>query len=215
MTHTVDLDTETTGLEHRDAHMWEIALIVENHPDPTFDGEHHVMFPDVPLRHATPEALRVGGFFERASALRGRGLVAAWLTPYPRYTVTQETVGSQRLHNVAHGDTAAFIAAAVAGATVAGCRPEFDKPFIEDYLLTYGQVWAARHHTIDVAQVTYGRLGMTTADLPYRSDDLAAAFGVPAPSGDERHTALGDARWARRWRERLDEQARWSEVVEA
>lgn len=34
---------------------------------------------------------------------------------------------------------------------------------------------------------------------PWRSDDLSRTCGVEPPSDDERHTALGDARWALRW----------------
>ena len=32
-----------------------------------------------------------------------------------------------------------------------------------------------------------------------RSDDLSRACGVEPPTEDERHTALGDARWVKRW----------------
>lgn len=32
-----------------------------------------------------------------------------------------------------------------------------------------------------------------------RSDDLSRACGVEPPAEDERHTALGDARWVKRW----------------
>ncbi|MGN0126047.1 MAG: hypothetical protein ACI38R_22625 [Rhodococcus sp. (in: high G+C Gram-positive bacteria)] len=34
---------------------------------------------------------------------------------------------------------------------------------------------------------------------PWRSDDLSRACGVEPPTEDERHTALGDARWVKRW----------------
>ncbi|BDB62383.1 hypothetical protein [Rhodococcus sp. RDE2] len=34
---------------------------------------------------------------------------------------------------------------------------------------------------------------------PWRSDDLSRACGVEPPTKDERHTALGDARWVKRW----------------
>lgn len=34
---------------------------------------------------------------------------------------------------------------------------------------------------------------------PWRSDDLSRACGVEPPSDEDRHTALGDARWAMRW----------------
>lgn len=34
---------------------------------------------------------------------------------------------------------------------------------------------------------------------PWRSDDLSRACGVEPPAPEERHTALGDARWVKRW----------------
>ncbi len=34
---------------------------------------------------------------------------------------------------------------------------------------------------------------------PWRSDELSRACGVEPPNEEERHTALGDARWVKRW----------------
>ena len=34
---------------------------------------------------------------------------------------------------------------------------------------------------------------------PWKSDDLSRACGVTPPEGDDRHTALGDARWVMAW----------------
>lgn len=34
---------------------------------------------------------------------------------------------------------------------------------------------------------------------PWRSDDLSRLCGVEPPTKEERHTALGDARWVKRW----------------
>ena len=39
--------------------------------------------------------------------------------------------------------------------------------------------------------------GLLSADC--RSDDLSRACGVEPPAPEERHTALGDARWVKRW----------------
>lgn len=40
-------------------------------------------------------------------------------------------------------------------------------------------------------------VGSSYRSLPWRSDDLSSALGVMV-SDEDRHTALGDARWARR-----------------
>jgi hypothetical protein len=55
------------------------------------------------------------------------------------------------------------------------------------------------YHLIDVEAVMVGahvaRFGAPPA-LPWDSDELSRSVGVEPPSGDDRHTALGDARWA-------------------
>ncbi|MCK8670968.1 hypothetical protein M1M07_07535 [Rhodococcus sp. HM1] len=40
---------------------------------------------------------------------------------------------------------------------------------------------------------------------PYRSDDLSRACGVEPPAPEERHTALGDASWVKRWYDHITE----------
>jgi hypothetical protein len=48
----------------------------------------------------------------------------------------------------------------------------------------------------EIAGLTPGQLA-TLGDLPWDSEFLSSALGVPVPSGEDRHTAIGDARWAR------------------
>jgi hypothetical protein len=59
------------------------------------------------------------------------------------------------------------------------------------------------YHLIDVEALAVGYLaGRGSADLfhpsalPWKSDDLSAALGITVRDED-RHTALGDAKWAR------------------
>ncbi len=219
MTHLVTLDTETTHLNWRKGHMWELALIVEGHPNPILDGEWLFTFPTVSLKGAEPYALTVGRFYQRIRGFSARakedpgyGRAAHIAAPSAEAAAAYLRPSRQGVPPIARkmwftpATASLVIVGLLDGATVVGCRPEFDKPFIEKYLRKHSPFqWSAHYHTIDVAQVTFGRLGRTTADLPYRSDDLAAELGVEPPTREERHTAMGDARWVRRWLWRLDE----------
>ena len=66
-------------------------------------------------------------------------------------------------------------------------RWSVDRPPSTRMLLT----WEKGDHT-----------GMGDLSLPWKSDDLSAAIGITPPDKD-RHTALGDARWAKTIYERI------------
>lgn len=208
MTHTVTLDSETTNLDPSVGHWWELAFIVEDHPlGVQYDGEWDLIRPHVPLAGADPMALRIGRFYERCTPLRllpnssfgdlhvqvPETVLAHWREiDGPRVTAVDPWYTSSSM--------AYTVAVMLAGAVVVGNRPEFDLPFISKWLAEHGHHLAADYHTIDVAQVSLGRVDPSVlARRKYRSDDLAALLDVPPPSPEERHTALGDARWARRW----------------
>lgn len=57
--------------------------------------------------------------------------------------------------------------------------------------------------TLPDAEVQVGGFDPAILTPPWRSDDLARAGGVEPPSEEDRHTALGDARWAMRWYDTL------------
>jgi hypothetical protein len=62
------------------------------------------------------------------------------------------------------------------------------------------------YHLIDVENLAVGYLagvGVATRQVgapkpPWDSEELSRLVGVEPPSEEERHTALGDARWAMR-----------------
>lgn len=84
------------------------------------------------------------------------------------------------------------VARATAGAHLVGAVPSFDAAFLAPFLRAHHQCPAWHYHLVDVEALAAGRLGMAP---PWRSDELAEALGVGTP--EDRHTALGDARWAR------------------
>lgn len=74
--------------------------------------------------------------------------------------------------------------------------PSFDDAFLKRFMLANGQARSTWHyHLIDVETLIAGKLGIRP---PWKSDELSKAIGVEPPNDDERHTAIGDARWVKR-----------------
>lgn len=216
MTHTVTLDSETTHLDPAVGHWWELALIAEDHPlGAMYDGEWVLTRPFITLDGADPGALRIAGFYARCAPLRlntcGLGgdihvrgpaaFTTEWVDSRPNNDERAEALAKAQANGewVDERNMAYVVATVLAGAVIVGCRPEFDLPFISKWLAEHGHHLAADYHTIDVAQATLGRFPHILRNRKYRSDDLAALMDVEPPPPTERHTALGDARWARRW----------------
>ncbi len=95
------------------------------------------------------------------------------------------------------------------GAHLVGAVPNFDADVLGTRMRANGICPSWHYHLIDVEALMVGWIyggvgsgrdtGLPTeilARLPWKSDDLAHAVGVEIREQD-RHTALGDARWAR------------------
>jgi hypothetical protein len=89
---------------------------------------------------------------------------------------------------------------------VVGAVPNFDTERLARLLLRLDLVPGWHYHLIDVENLAVGYLagrasmgdldaGLAMPDLPWDSDVLSRACGVEPPTKD-RHTAMGDARWA-------------------
>lgn len=83
---------------------------------------------------------------------------------------------------------------------VVGAVPNFDTERIAILLGRFGLGPGWHYHLIDVENLAVGFLAGrgTPVAPPWNSDDLTAALGLPPVPEDERHTAMGDARWAMR-----------------
>jgi hypothetical protein len=188
------VDTETTGV-HPGRVPWEIAII-RREPD----GEESMwvgQVDDPDLSNADPFGLKVGGFYERHWQYGNKGS-----TPL-----------------VASEETAArIVEEATRGAHIVGVVPNFDTETLDAMLRRHRLIPAWHYHLIDVEALAVGYLHgritearmhvgdevpmdrwTTALPLPWRSDDLSRACGVEPPSEEDRHTALGDALWAKRW----------------
>lgn len=201
----IAVDTETSHLDPLAGGVpWDIAIVEA-------DGTEHVWtFPltETQLALADPESLAIGGYYDRVAAL------------YPL---------DARLHGAAvareQRASAIEIVELLRGAIIVGVNPPFDVWHLRLWIRSIGveDPWSDPDRTrqphyrpVPIDAVSYGTVvEFGTGDLrelaahhdldphdlalPWRSDAVAKIAGVTPPSEDERHTALGDARWVHRW----------------
>lgn len=196
------VDVESTGLDPERNEVWEVALILRQAVDggqPT-ETEYVWQLP-VDLGRADSVALTIGHFYER------------------RLQSTYDAnVGNRRDERIwPRCFFADEFAALTHGAHMVGAVPSFDDAFLKRLLRANGACPGWHYHLIDVealaaaslitAFATCQAVGNPDADgptqeeallafPPWRSNDLSLAVGVD-PEHYERHTALGDARWAK------------------
>lgn len=192
----VFLDTETDGV-HPGRKVWEVAMIRRDEK-----GERAIsFFVDLDLSTADPFGLKVGGYYERH--------------PFGRYLagVDEEPGDPWDASNAWHPELAAReVARWTHGAHVVGAVPNFDTETLAPVLRQHGLTSAWHFHLVDVEAMAIGYLAAVKAlnplaidpefdptALPWKSDELSRACGVEPPTEEERHTAMGDARWAMRW----------------
>lgn len=203
----VALDTETTSLvppfHPQGRQTWEVGGIRR---DP--DGAHTAFLFHLPvdLTHANPEALRIGGYYERSpheghhtrtrdheKAVKALGLdrsiyyrVDAGIDPYYREFFLDRLWGYLN------------------GATVVGSNPGFDTTNVSHILTKAGmpghliQPW--HYKPYNIAEQGAAVLGQPGTGMSTK--DLSREFGIERPV---EHTALADAVWALNMRDAIEE----------
>lgn len=200
----VFLDTETDGL-HPKRQAWEIAMIRRDfHSAGSWTETTAHMFVDIDLDQADPYALKVGGFYDRhpmgqwLSSLPSAEPDDVWPPRALREELEVPSVAAKTVARLTHG------------AQIVGVVPNFDAELLERLLREHGDAPAWDYHLIDVRAMALGwclAAGQNGAipdpsmflDPSMSSDKLAERCGVVPATEAERHTALGDARWAMRW----------------
>lgn len=137
------------------------------------EGEEHVYrLKPQRLQHAEPTALRITRLYER--------IAAAGATSF--FTHTAQTAAWD-------------IAKLTANRHLAGAVPEFDAIRLEKFLRAQGYAPAWHYQTIDVEVYAAGLLGLYP---PFSSSEISAKLLINSDDPQfEKHTALGDARWAK------------------
>jgi len=176
------IDCETVTLEPGPDVIWEVAVLTRG----AAGQDHEWLFQLAPnMAKAQDKALDVGRFMQRFKVPPDIEAIA-W-SPVNRRTPSALTRDA----------AARTLATLLEGRHVVGACPWFDTERLGLLLRAHGLTPTWHHHLVDVEALTVGWLvgHGRPVELPYRSDELALALGVPPPAG--RHTALGDARWAR------------------
>jgi DNA polymerase III epsilon subunit-like protein len=186
------IDTETTSLRH-DRRAWEIGIIAR---DGGKDIEHSWLIEadDLDLGNADVMSLKIGRFYDR----------------HPQYRLDREP---ELTDCEDEGEALRHIEAITRGAHLVGAVVSFDADVLGQRMRAHGICPSWHYHLVDVEALAVGFLAGSpaygaspagskqreTRDLiapPWKSDDLSAALGITVTE-DERHTALGDAKWAR------------------
>lgn len=189
MTRIAFVDTETTGLS-LDDDIWEFAAIVREEDGTEHD---HQLF----IQHDT---------------VRCWDLPESFLADHRARFPTSPT--TEWHPDVWSREAAAEEIAGLLGAKthIVGAVPNFDTERLALLLRRFGLTPGWHYHLIDVENLAVGYLWgqhgwrpesqQTKRDvrelvsLPWNSNDLSSLVGVD-PEQFDRHTALGDAKWAR------------------
>lgn len=167
------VDTETLGLDPDRHEVWKIAVII---PDGPHAGEHswHIKVTNDQLAAAEEIALEINGFTNRYG----------------------------RLPTVTPRESAERFAELVKGRHLVGAVPSFDEERLRRmHNLHLGRPhrYPWKYHLIDIESMMLGYLAGRGIDapVPWRSEELSRLVDVSPPTGADRHSALGDARWVR------------------
>ena len=196
MTRLCFIDTETTSLRP-DRRAWEVGLIVREPGVADVEHQWFVHDSDLDLGNADVMSLRIGRFYDRHPQY------AADRTPIHGVNIYSERVALTEIDQLTRG------------AHLVGAVVSFDADVLGQRMRANGICPSWHYHLIDVEALAVGCLagrgwpldhwgdpeGETARmfdprALPWKSDDLSAALGVTV-SEEDRHTALGDAKWCR------------------
>lgn len=191
MTRIVFIDTETTSLRP-DRRAWEVGLIVREPGKPDAEHQWFIHTEDLDLGNADLMSLNIGRFHRRHPSPAGMA-----------GTVQHEAYVLQRVWTLTRG------------AHLVGAVPNFDTEVLGARMRANGICPSWHYHLVDVEPLAASWLAAYAAQLelggaldsrvrelrsiaapPWNSDELSRAVGIE-PDEDGRHTALGDARWAR------------------
>ncbi len=212
----VCIDTETFGLRRNTQPIWEVAAIWPDggqnlwQLDWSHRGEQPELLQDI-LADAHPFALEMNGYLGRFGVDPKLDDVS-----YRVCTPFEFLAQFSMQLKVVEADMGAKV-------HLAGAVVSFDEERIRELYDVHTSTpegedidYPWHYHLIDVESMLldrYAQLSQTlhgdvlTDDMPltfpYKAVDLAEKFGIEVTPDEERHTALGDARWVKRVLEAL------------
>lgn len=189
------IDTETTGL-HPGRRAWEVAII-RREPNAT-ERTLHVFVEDVDLSEADLYGLKVGRFHDRHPAYNGNIASTLDTDPFDPWAAQGPMPPGALLCDESR--VAQLVERLTRGAHLVGAVPNFDAEVLADMLRRNWRTPAWHYHLIDVETLAVGSLAAQgfSIPMPWSSDALSDLLAVVPASDEDRHTALGDARWAMR-----------------
>lgn len=183
------IDTETLGLDPDRHAIWEVGMVLYDTDQRCImlELEEQIWLTEEEIAAGDPVGMEIGGFNTRYDPDLA----------LPRDDVMSEVIGLT-----------------AGGVHLAGAVPSFDEERLRRLALSLDLEPGWHYHLIDVENIAIGyllaaRKSWTTYEdwtwpLPWKSDPLLERLGVSI-SEEDRHTALGDARWAMRVYEKLTE----------
>ncbi len=210
MTKICFIDTETTSLRP-DRRAWEVGLIVRRIAAPDHEIQLFIRAEDLDLGNADLMSLNIGRYYERHPQGCGNGTIQAGARLVSEADALAEveflTRGAHLVGAVPNFD------ADVLGQRMRanGICPSWHYHLICVENLAVGWLNGRRARQNEIVDgyplendgkeapglVRWNSPGPWDVPLPWKSDDLSAALGIKV-SDEDRHTALGDARWAMR-----------------
>ena len=163
----VFVDIETTGLDVDRHEIWEVGVILERNV-----GWERRWFLPVDLGKADPEALRIGGFYDRHP----------WASNGHTHTVSSLTSFAKEFEELTRG------------ATLVGANVRFDEAFLSKLLKANGACPGWHYRLLDVEAYAAGALGLPD---PLGLHSTAKNLGIDPDSFGDTHTALVDAALAK------------------
>lgn len=202
----VCIDTETFGLRRNTQPIWEVAAIWPDggqnlwQLDWSHRGEEPELLQDI-LADAHPFALEMNGYLGRFGVDPKLDDVS-----YRVCTPFEFIIQFSMQLKVVESDFGAK-------AHLAGAVVSFDEERIRELYDVHTNTpegedinYPWHYHLIDVESMLldrYATLEGKVPSIPYKAIQLAEAFDIEPTPDEERHTALGDARWVKRVLEAL------------
>lgn len=180
------VDTETTGL-FKERRAWDIAIIRRDDNGTETQLTVFIDLQDLDLDNAAPEALRIGRFEQRHPQRGGQLGTGQFLL---REAAAASMIADFLRETVVYGVNVSFDTTTLAAQLRRHC--------LEPSWIGHVDIRTpARRHVEASGQCLPDKANGNT------SEQLSRMCDVAIPELAERHTAMGDALWVKRWFERL------------